>query len=73
MVQFLKSAAKYLQQRLPLKNKFLFNIQCLKPSNRRNPETNDMIKGLAVSLPHINEELSFLDSVATESLLDFAP
>jgi len=51
MLQFLKSCAQYLQQRLPLKNTFLHSVQCLKPSARCNAETNQMIGSLAASVP----------------------
>ena len=37
MIQFLKSSSKYLQQqRVPLKNESLLNVQCLMPSKKGN-------------------------------------
>jgi len=49
-----------------LKNTFLFNIQCLKPSMRRNPDSIQMMKQLAASVPRIACEMNFLDSLSTE-------
>jgi len=66
MIQFLKRCSKYLQERLPLKNKFMFSVQCLKPSMKSNPDSIQMLKQLAASVPHVACEMSFLDSVSTE-------
>ena len=63
MIQFLKRSSKYLQERLPLQNKFLLSVQYLKPSMRSIP---DSINTLAVSVPHMACEMKFLDSVFTE-------
>ena len=52
MIQFLKRSSMYLQERLPLPNKFLLSVQCLKPSMRSNPDSIQMINTLAASVPH---------------------
>ena len=69
MIQFLKRYSKYLQDTLPLWNTFLFSVQCLKPSMRRNPDSIQMMKQLAASVPHMACEMNFLDSVSTECRL----
>jgi len=66
MIQFLKRSSKYLQERLPLQNKFLLSVQCLKPSMRSIPDSIQMINTLAASVPHMACEMKFLDSVFTE-------
>ena len=66
MIQFMKHSIKYLQERLPLKNMFLFSVQCSKLSMRRNPDSIQMMKQLAASVPQVACEMNFLDSVSTE-------
>jgi len=66
MIQFMKRSSKYLQERLPLRNTFLFSVQCLKLSIRRNPDSIQMMKQLAASVPHMACEMNFLDLVSTE-------
>jgi len=66
MIQFLKRTNQYLQERLALQNKFLFSVQCLKPSMRTNPDSIQMINTLAASVPHVASDMNFLDSVSTE-------
>jgi len=66
MIQFLKRSSTYLQERLPLQNKFLFSVQCLKPSMRSNPDSIQMMNTLAASVPHVACDMNFLDSVSTE-------
>jgi len=66
MVHCLKSCVKYLQQRLPLKNQFLHNVQCLKPASRNNAETVKMIGALCTCLPQLSDEVGFSDSVSSD-------
>jgi len=66
MIQFLKRSSKYLQEILPLQNTFMFSIQCLLPSMRRNPDIIQMMKQLAASVPRLACKMNFLDSVSTE-------
>jgi len=66
MLQFFKRASSYLQERLQLHNTFLFNVQCLKPSMRNNPDSIQMINTLATSVPHVACGLKFCESVSTE-------
>ena len=66
MIQFLKCTSQYLQERLPLQNKFLFSMQCLKPSMRTNPDSIQMINTLAASVPHVASDMNFLDLVSAE-------
>ena len=51
MIQFRKRSSKYLRERLPLQNKFLLSVQCLKPSMRSIPDSIQMINTLAASVP----------------------
>jgi len=60
MIQFLKRTSQYLQERLPLQIKFLFSIQCLKPSMRTSPDSIQMINTLAASVPHVASDMNFL-------------
>lgn len=66
MIQFLKRSSKYLQERLPLQNRFLFCIQCLMPLMRNNPDSIQMINTLATSVPRVACGLNFLCSVSTK-------
>lgn len=69
MLHFLKSCAKYLQERIPLKNTFLNNIRCLQSTMRSTPESNQMITALAKCLPHVSGGITFADCLSTEWLL----
>jgi len=61
-----ETLSKYLQERLSLRNTFLFSVQCLKISMRRNPDSIQMMKQLAASVPRVVCEMNFLDSVSTK-------
>ena len=66
MIQFTKHSSKYLQERLSLRNTFLFSAQCLKLSMKRNPDSIQVMKQLAASVPLVACEMNFLDSMSTE-------
>jgi len=47
-------------------NTFLFSVQCLKISIRRNPDSIQLMKQLAASVPRVACEMNFLDSMSTK-------
>lgn len=66
MLHFMKTSAKYLQDRLPLKNRFLNNVRCLQPAMRSTPESSQMITALATCLPQLCGDITFTDRVSNE-------
>src|SRR6266516_1593210 len=51
MKNFLMSATKYLQSRLPLNNSVIKHCRCLHPQNRQHQWTINSVKILAEKLP----------------------
>jgi len=54
MQMFLQTSAKFLQERSPLNNVFLQNVQCLQPSQRMTAVGNQMITALAACMPQLS-------------------
>ena len=69
MLRFFVEATKYLQKKLPLKNRFLISLRCLVPAYRNENHTVDMIATLTKSLPKMSDSSTFIDTVMAEWLL----
>lgn len=63
---FLRTVAKFLQERLPLNNVFLQNVWCLQPSQRVADVGNQMLTALAACMLQLSTGISFADNVVTE-------
>lgn len=63
MQKILETAAKYLQEKLPLKNSRLYCVRCLNPSLRKELYTKDTIMSLVPLMPQVSaSDTSFSDS-----------
>ena len=70
MQKILVTAAKYLQEKLPLKNSWLYCVRCLNPALRKELCTNDIIMSLVPLMPQVSGfDTSFSDKVCTEWFL----
>ena len=63
---FLRTVAKFLQERLPMNNVFLQNVRRLQPSQRVTAVGNQMITTLATCMSHLSTDINFADIVVTE-------
>ena len=54
MQMFLRTVAKFLQERLPLNNVFLQNVLCLQLSQRMAAVSNQMLATLAACMPQLS-------------------
>ena len=68
MLRFFVEATKYLQKKLPLKNRFLISLRCLVPAYRNENHTVDMIATLTKALPKMSDSSTFIDTVMAEWL-----
>jgi len=66
MQMFLRTSAKFLQERLPLNNVFLQNVRCLHPSQRMTAVGNQVITALLLACLSCPWAFSFSDSVVTD-------
>ena len=69
---FLRTVAKFLQERLPMNNVFLQNVRRLQPSQRVTAVGNQMISALAACMSHLSTDISFADVVVVEWRLNQA-